>query len=91
MGSELITVVVGGTRYTAFEHVTVIAAMNKAARTFSLTVAAELGSSATNAVFAVGTELEIYAHGDLLLTGFVDDRQPKMSATEAEIDVSLVT
>ena len=64
------------------------AAMNKAARTFGLTVASEFGASATNAIFAVGTELEIYGNADLLLTGFVDGKQPKMSASEAQIDVS---
>lgn len=88
MGPEVLSVVVGGVRYTAFEEVRVTAAMNKAARTFSLTVAAEFGAPATNAIFAVGTELEIYANADLLLTGFVDGKQPKMSAQDATIDVN---
>jgi hypothetical protein len=33
-------------------------------------------------------ELEIYANADLLLSGFVDGKQPKMSAEDASIDVS---
>jgi prophage tail gpP-like protein len=88
MGPETISIVVGGERYTAFEEVTVTAAMNKAARTFSLAVAAEIGATATNALFAAGVELEIYANEDLLLSGFVDGKQPKLSAFDAMITVS---
>jgi prophage tail gpP-like protein len=88
MGLELISVAVGGKRYTAFEQVTVTAAMNKAARTFSLTVAAETGASATNKLFSAGAEVEIYANEDLLLSGFVDGKQPRLSAIDATIDVS---
>jgi prophage tail gpP-like protein len=87
MGLETVSVVVGGARYTAFEELRVTAAMNKAARTFALRVAAEFGAPATNAIFALGTELEIYANADLLLTGFVDGKQPRMSAADATIDV----
>ncbi|WP_438278073.1 phage baseplate assembly protein [Nitrobacter sp.] len=88
MAQETISIAIGGERYTAFERVTVTAAMNKAARTFSLTVAAEIGASATNALFAAGVELEIYANADLLLSGFVDGKQPKLAAEDATIEVS---
>lgn len=88
MGVETISIVVGGERYTAFEQVTVTAAMNKAARTFSLTAAAEIGASATNRLFSAGVELDIYANSDLLLSGFVDGKQPKLSADDATIEVS---
>lgn len=87
-GPEEITIAVGGMRYTAFEWINVRAAFNEAARSFEFEVAAELGASATNAIFAEGTKVEIYANGDLLLTGYVDRRQPKLSATSATITVS---
>lgn len=88
MGPEVITVSVGGASYTAFLEVEVTAAFNEAARSFSLEVAAELGASATNAIFNVGAEVSIYANGDLLLTGFVDKKNPKFDAHKASISVS---
>lgn len=88
MGIEVITVSVGGSTYRAFEEVVVSAAFNEAARSFSLEVAAELGASATNSIFAVGTDLTIAANGDLLLTGFVDAREPRFAANMARISVS---
>jgi prophage tail gpP-like protein len=51
-------------------------------------VAAELGASTTNAVFAVGTEVTVSANGDLLLTGYVDCREPSFAAKKAIISVS---
>lgn len=88
MGVEVITVSVGGMNYTAFKIAQVRAAFNEAARSFRLEVAAELGASATNAIFKVGTKLTIMSNGDLLLTGFVDQKQPRIEATNAMIAVS---
>lgn len=88
MGIEVISVIVGGARYTAFEEVGVQAMFSDAARSFALEVAAELGASATNAVFKVGAELQIFTNSDLLLTGYVDSRQPHFSARQARISVS---
>lgn len=88
MGIEVVTVSAGGMNYTAFKKVSVRAAFNEAARSFSFEVAAELGASATNSIFAVGTEITITANGDLLLSGHVDEREPRLKATEAQITVS---
>src|SRR4051812_10090593 len=88
MGVEVITVSVGGMNYTAFKVAQVRAAFNEAARSFRLEVAAELGASATNAVFKVGAKLTISANGDLLLTGFVDQKKPRIEATNAMIAIS---
>jgi len=74
--------------YSAFEVAQVRAAFNEAARSFRLEIAAELGASATNRVFAVGTKLTIHSNGDLLLTGFVDKKQPRIEASKAMIAVS---
>lgn len=91
MGLEYISIVVGGMRYSAFRSVTVRASFDEAVRTFSFIVAAELGASATNAIFSKGVSVEIYANSDLLLTGHVERRQPSLSATEAQITVSGVS
>lgn len=88
MTAEVITIVVDGQRWTAFEEVSIKAAFDEAARSFSFTVAAELGASPTNQVFATGKKVEIFANSDLLLTGYVDRRQPRISAKEATITVS---
>lgn len=88
MGIEVITIAVGGTSWSAFEEVTVRAAFNEAARSFSFTAAAELGASATNAVFQKGTPVQISANGDLLLKGYVNRKQPSLSARSAKIVVS---
>lgn len=88
MGIEYVTISVGGMTYTAFEQMQVRASFNEAARSFRLEIAAEPGASATNAIFKVGAKVTIAANGSLLLTGFVDQKQPRISATEAKISVS---
>lgn len=88
MGTEVVTITAGGVPYTAFKTVKVRAAFNEAARSFSFEVAAELGASATNRIFSVGTAVTITANGDLLLTGHVDERVPHFNATMAQISVS---
>lgn len=88
MGSEVISIVVGGMRYTAFEEVEISAAINEAARTFRFTVAAELGASATNSIFSVGAEVAVYANDDLLLNGYVDSREPEFEGDRAQISVA---
>src|SRR5882757_1409207 len=88
MGIEVVTVSAGAGSYASFEEVHVHAAFNKGARSFSFEAAAELGASATNAIFSVGTEVTISANGDLLLTGSVDCREPSFAAMKAIISVS---
>ena len=74
--------------WTAFEDVRVRAAYNEAARSFEATLAAELGSSAVNRIFDVGTEVKISSNGDLLCAGYVDTKNPHMDANEAWIAIS---
>lgn len=88
MGHEIITISVGGNTYMSHIECQVSAAFNEAAREFQFTVAAELGASATNAIFAIGTEVTISAGGDQLLAGHVDVREPTFAARRAEISVS---
>lgn len=88
MGHEVVTISAGGGSYTAFLSVNVKAAFNEAARSFEFEVAAELGASATNAIFAVGTEVTILLSGDLVLTGYVDTREPSFRSDYASIQVN---
>jgi prophage tail gpP-like protein len=88
MGVEVFTISVGGMAYSAFERINVHASFGEAARTFELEVAAELGSSATNGIFNVGADVTISVNGDLLLTGFVDTKEPEFDAFSAIISVS---
>lgn len=88
MGHEVITISAGGGSYTNHIECQVSAAFNEAAREFQFTVAAELGASATNATFAIGTEVTISTSGDQLLVGHVDVREPSFAARRAEINVS---
>lgn len=74
--------------WTAFEEVSVHAAFNEAARTFSATLAAELGASAVNRIFDVGTEVTITTNGELLFTGYVDTKEPCIEPEDAYIEIS---
>lgn len=88
MGIEVVSIIVGGMRYTAFETIEMTAAINEGARSFRFEVAAELGASATNSIFRVGAKVEVYANDDLVCRGFVDQRQPSFEANSAIISVA---
>lgn len=88
MGTEVVTVTIGGQRWTAFEQISVKAAFNEAARTCRIELACELGPSQTNRLFKVGTEIEIHANSDLLMRGYVDSKRPQIAATQALITVN---
>lgn len=87
-GVEFVTINVGGVQWSAFESITVEAAFNEAARSFSFIAAFEAGKSATNAIFAKGRELSISSNGDLLLTGAVNRKQPLLEPKKAQLTVS---
>lgn len=78
MGAEQIRIEVGGDVFTAWKTVSVRAAFDEACRSFRLTAAVELGAAATHAVFALGTQMKIFANGDLLLDGYVERRRVKV-------------
>lgn len=85
---EVISVMVDGQRYTAIERIQVRAGYKEAARAFEFTVAAELGASVTNAIFRAGAQIDVFATGDLLLSGYVDQKRPHLSARRADIGVT---
>ena len=88
MQHERMSIGVGGSGYDAFESINVHASFGEAARTFTLEIAAEMGASVANAVFRVGADVTITTSGSLLLTGFVDTKEPSFDATSAIISVS---
>lgn len=89
MGDEIVTVVAGGRQWTAFKKVEVEAAINEAARSFSLTIAAEQVPEDAQSAFFSGNLIEIFLGGDLACAGYVDRYKPKISQhSTAEIEVS---
>lgn len=88
MGVEIITVEVGGQRYTAWKSVQITAAMKEAARSFQLVVAHETGPTVTARTFGSGAAVKIYANDDLLLTGYVDRYQPVIEGKKAEATIT---
>lgn len=86
---ELVTIVAGGFKWTAFERVTVEASFRAAARSFHIVAAAEPGPSATAWTFSAGTPVEILFNGDLALRGYVDRYQPKIAEhSHAEVSIA---
>ena len=89
MGAEIVSIGAGGGSWTAFKRVEVCAALNEAARSFSLTVAAEGGAGAAAWNFQAGAAVTIRFSGDLVFTGYVDRYQPQLHRhSAAEIHIS---
>jgi prophage tail gpP-like protein len=82
MALELVTIQADGRSYSTWLEATVEAGAQQAARSFSV-ITAEPGRLFKDEwVFRPGVEVSIYASGDLLCKGFVDDYSPEFSATE---------
>lgn len=79
MGDEVVTVIAGGGQWTAWKKVSVKASFQDAARSFTITAAAEPGGAATAWAFKVGTAVDILFNGSLACRGYVDRYQPKLS------------
>jgi prophage tail gpP-like protein len=89
VGPEFVTVSAGGQTWSGFENVDVTAGFNEAARSFRLSIAAQLGGTGTFGTFASGTPVSISSNGDLLVTGYVDRYCPHLAEhSRAMIDVS---
>lgn len=86
---EIITVTLDGEEFRSWKSVKVTAGVaNNAARSFTLTAAAELGADETARKFKAGKSVEIRSNGDLLLRGHVDRYKPRFSGKNAEITIS---
>lgn len=86
--TEALFIEVDGVPYTAFLRAQLRASFKEAARAFEVTLAAEAGASATNRIFYAGAEVRIFATSDLFLTGYIDQKQPHLSATQATIRIT---
>lgn len=89
MGPEIVEISAGGGTYTAFEVMEATAGFNEAARSFSLTLAADPDPGTAAWVFACGAPITITANGDLLCAAYVDLYRPRLSEkNEALIHVA---
>lgn len=89
MGEEVVTVAVGGDRWTAFRRVMVRASFQDAARSFQIEAAVERGGAATAWAFKAGTALDIFFNADLACRGYVDRYQPVLGEHDtAEASIS---
>lgn len=86
--TEVVFVMVNGVRYTSFIRAQVRAGYKEAARAFEITAAAEPNGAVTAAIFRAGAEVKVFASGDLLMAGYVDQYDPHLSAREARIRVT---
>lgn len=85
---EIVTLSAGGARVTAFENVSVRAALDEAARSFRLQVALEAGASETAWQFKAGTLVTLAANGDKLCVGYVDKYAPSLNAKTVRVAIS---
>lgn len=80
MPEEVITIAVGGRRYTSFERFELDAALNEAARSFEFECAHEGGPGVTAWTFSAGAQISISFNAAQALNGYVDRYRPKVSA-----------
>lgn len=85
---EIVTVNCGGQAFRSWRSVSISCSIKEAARAFRLEVAAELGAAETFKVFKAGAEVEILFNSDVVLKGYVDRYQPRISAKDAQIAIS---
>ena len=88
MKTERVEVMVDGSPVRSWQRIAIRAAMKEACRSFSLVAAFEGGPRATHALFRTGASVKIAATGATIFNGFVDRRQPQISATDAQLTVS---
>lgn len=89
MGEEFVSIRAGGAEVTNFLRVMVRTAFNESAREFQIDIAAEGGAARAAWQFRPGTEVDILFNGGLVLRGYVDRYQPRMSEhSEAKISIS---
>jgi prophage tail gpP-like protein len=82
MGAETVSVSAGGSAYVSWKRVEVRAAMNEAARSFSLECVHEGGPGVTRWTFGAGKKVAIALSGSPVLEGYVDRYNPRLGARE---------
>ena len=76
MDSEIVTLTAGGQNWTAFERLSITAALNETARCFKCEIALQPGAAATAFAFKAGTPIVVAISGNVVFTGHVDDFAP---------------
>lgn len=90
--NEVVTLVVGGTVYTAWKSMSVKYSAESAERTFNLEAADETPDLIGRPfVFAPGTPCQLFSNGTLLIAGFVKDLAIPFGPTEHNLSVSGTT
>lgn len=84
MTPDVVMVAIGGQEFTNWEDVEITAAVNHAARSFKL-VAAFDGSLSR---FVPFTPVTIFANGDLIFTGYIDERSILLEAKKSQLTLS---
>ncbi len=84
MGTEFVSVAAGGGNYGGFERVEVTAAINEAARSFSLETTEHPGEFS----FPPGTPIQILATGDLMVDGYVNGYNADGDADTHQISIT---
>lgn len=85
MAGEIITVQAGGQTYSDWTSVEITAGAAQAARSFSLETTEPDG---LGLVLKPGTSVEIYAGGDLVLSGRVDDHDVSFDASSHRVSLA---
>jgi prophage tail gpP-like protein len=88
VSAEIVTLAAGAGRWTAFESVSVRAALDEAARSFRVEAALELGGAGTAWAFKAGTKVTVAAGGDPLAVGYVDKYEPSLDAETCRVVIS---
>jgi prophage tail gpP-like protein len=88
MQTAYVSVVINGAQYNGWEEITVEASVKEAARSFSLKIAAEMGGTAAATLFALFSPVQIFESGEMVFSGYVDRRAPKLGKDEAYITIS---
>lgn len=84
---ERVTVRLGGSDFAGWSQVSVAYGVEQAARTADLTVSDFAGAMP----FRPGTECQLLAGGDLLITGYVRDVKPSHSDARHSVSLSIVS
>lgn len=88
MAFENVSLRANGSERNGWKEITVTAAVKDAARSFSLSVTEPGPPGSEPFIYEPGAEVEVFASGDLILTGYVSNYSPKGSAQDHSISVS---
>lgn len=89
MTDEIVSIVAGGKRYQAWERVAITAGAAQAARSAQIIAADPDAKFGDEWTFRPGTFVEIYAGGDIIVAGYVDDYSPEFDETSHKATIEV--